>query len=707
MNVNGIDPNLQAQATKYLQSKDKVDHSKEELEVLWEYTKLTNEITLPADISDEDVLALFDTLDNAGNTAKVSTRLLLNAIKDGAVPKVESGTVDTPTVNPPTVEPPTVDTPSVNTPSTDTPAVDEDDDPASSLFPIPDDTTSDNVTDDNVVDNVTPTPPTDNTQDDTTVDNNTKDDVTTTPETEATGGAANNPDASMELKYVRILQNSSKTLEVNGQSITITNNSMAPNNVAYYFDGTNLVIEANDVIVTSNKGNATDNIKVLGNNNSIDMGEGDDGIEIEGEGNMIYGGAGNDFIKMRGNYNTADMSFDDDTVWMAGNYNIAHGQGGGDNFFAIGAKNTFYGQDGTDASYYNETEGVGNDFEIGKGHEFRVENKITDAKDFEDWAKRDDSDGPPYTNLPEALDGHEVRAYDDNTYTDKYEEEPMYYTEYRDIAYRELDAKTSYNNITGEGSVLKYNDDGSESQNITFNADGSAVVKQGDETINIAAGDLVYYDAQGNTVANPGNMQTILEKLATDQLTIGNAGGSIPTPDVPVTPDTPVVPDTPAVPDTPVTPDVPDTPVTPDVPVTPSVTLPTKDELATLSDGFVADLKEARDAARTEYFEKMTNVTDDGSVNFDDDAEAIATYNKKISTLNAKQAVVVKSGLPLIQSATDLYATDNAKFSALPDAIAKALEANKLYFDNTDPEKEDELKAEAEQANAELQELMS
>ena len=659
MNVNGIDPNLQAQANKYLQSKDKVDHSKEELEVLWEYTKLSNEITLPSDISDEDVLALFDTLDNAGNTAKVSTRLLLNAIKDGAVPKVDGGTSNAPSVNAPTVNTPTVDSPAVDSPVVDSPAVDNDD-PASSLFPIPDDTT----TDDTVAEDKT----------DSTVNN-----------TPSASGTTNTPSDATELKYARLMPDGTTTIAINGQSVTVANKSTTLNNIAYYYDGTNIVIEGSDISVVSGTGDAADNVKVLGNNNTVDLGEGDDNVEVEGQGNMIYGGAGNDFIKMRGNYNTADMSADNDTVWMAGNYNIAHGQGGGDNFFAIGAKNTFYGQDGTDASYYNETEGVGNEFEIGKGHEFRVENKITDAKDFEDWAKRNEPDGPPYTQLPEALDGHEVRAYDDNTYTDKYEEEPMYYTEYRDIAYRELDAKTSYNNVTGEGSVLKYNDDGTESQNISFNKDGSAVVKSGQETVNIAASDIVYYDAQGNVVANPGNMQAILEKLATGVLTIGGNGSVDDTPSTPSTPDTP------------------DVPVTPD---TPNGNLPTADELADLSDGFKADLNNAKEAARAEYFDKMTNVTDNGAVDFSDDADAIAKYNQTLSMLNAKQSVVVNSGLPLIESATALYESDSGKFSALPAAIEKALEANKLYFDNTDPSKDAELKAEAEKANAELQKLM-
>ena len=88
MNVNGIDPNLQAQATKLLQNKDKVDHGREDLEVLWEYTKQTQELDLGG-VSDEDVIAMFDVLDTESNTLKNALALLVNAINDGAIPKNE------------------------------------------------------------------------------------------------------------------------------------------------------------------------------------------------------------------------------------------------------------------------------------------------------------------------------------------------------------------------------------------------------------------------------------------------------------------------------------------------------------------------------------------------------------------------------------------------------------------------------------------
>ena len=500
INGFGIDSQIKARANELLKSKEKQNLAKDDLEILWQYTKAEENIQLPADLTDEQVLEMMDTLDNENNTAKISYRLFMNWLKD----KIGGSSAETPST-PPSVEPstPEVSTPEVSVP--ETPSQPEVEEPTVETPEVEEPTVETPEVEEPEVS--TPEPP-------TSV-------ITPSP-------VVPNQPAATELTYVRLMPNGSTTIEVNGQSYTIKNSSSTINNIAYRFDGTSVVVEGNNVSVMSNQDkNTADNIKVLGNNNVVDLGEGDDIVEIEGECNMIYGGDGNDFIKMRGNYNSADMSLGNDTVWMAGNKNIAHGQGGEDKFFAIGAGNTFYGQDGTDASYYNETEGVGNEFEIGKGHEFRVENKITDAKDFEDWAKRNEPDGPPYTQLPEALEGHEVRAYDDNTYTDKYEEEPLYYTEYRDIAYRELDAKTSYNNITGEGNVATFKDDGTENQNITFNPDGSVVVKQGNETININAAELKYYDKDGNIVANPGNMQAILEKLATGTLSVGNANGAI------------------------------------------------------------------------------------------------------------------------------------------------------------------------------------
>ena len=500
MNVNGIDPNLQAQAKQLLQNKEKVDHSREDLEVLWEYTKQTQELDLGG-ASDEDVIAMFDVLDTEGNTLKNALALLLNAISDGAIPKGEE-TPDTPAV------PDTPTTPEIP----DTPAV-----PDSPVVPdaptVPDTPTTPDVPDTPVVPDTPATPEVPSTP--------------SAPEPDTTL-----PDANQKV-FVQLFPKASQTLEIDGKSFTIDNQSKTSNNFAYYIKDGTLVIEGSDLKVSSTAEDAVDNIKVMGNRNTLDMKKGDDAVEVEGDMNMIYAGEGSDFIKVRGDMNSVDLGIDSDTVWIAGNNNQAHGGDNvnlgaedADNFFAMGAANNLFGQEGTDAAYYNTTDAVEGMFVAGVGQELRIEETITDGTDFENWVKGDDDiDGPPYDNPPKPLEGHEVRAYDDNTYTDKYEKEPIYYTEYRDIAYRELDVMTTQNKETGEGTVIDYDDTGAEASKITLNSDGSVIVASGENATNIAADDVTYYDADGNVVENTGSLEATLEKLATGKLFVGDKNG--------------------------------------------------------------------------------------------------------------------------------------------------------------------------------------
>ena len=331
--------------------------------------------------------------------------------------------------------------------------------------------------------------------------------------------------------FIQLYPKATQTLEINGKTYVIDNQSKTSNNFAYYMDGDTLVIEGSDLkVAASGDTEINDDVKVMGNRNSVDMKKGADTLEIEGDMNMIYGGEGNDFIKVRGDMNSADMSADNDTIWIAGNNNQAHGQGGDDNFFAMGATNVLYGMDNTDAAYYNSTDAVDGVFKAGAGQELRIENKITDGKPFEDWVHgNEDEDGPPYNDIPKPLDGHEVRAYDNNTYTDKYEKEPIYYTEYRDIAYRELDVLTTQNKETGEGTVTKFDDNGVESSKVVLNPDGSASVNVGGEVTTIAKDEVTYYDENGKVVTNPGSLEATLTKLATGQLSIGDKSGVIVT----------------------------------------------------------------------------------------------------------------------------------------------------------------------------------
>ena len=423
---------------------------------------------------------------------------------------------------------------------------------------------------------------------------------------------------------------------------------------------------------------------------SIDMQKGADTIEVEGDMNMIYGGAGNDFIKIRGDMNSADMSADNDTIWIAGNDNQAHGQGGDDNFFAMGASNVLYGMDNTDAAYYNSTDAVDGMFKAGAGQELRIENKITDGKPFEDWVHgNEDNDGPPYNDIPKPLDGHEVRAYDNNTYTDKYEKEPIYYTEYRDIAYRELDVLTTQNKETDEGTVTKFDDNGVESSKVVLNPDGSASVNVGGETISIPKEEVTYYDENGKVVTNPGSLEATLTKLATEQLAIGDKTGAIELPETSITP--PATPPTEANNEQQTTP--------------PTENLATTTELANMLSNYNASITAEIEKAGEEYFAAMSNKNSDGTFNTADDSTASQIYAKTISNLNSKKEVVINSGLHLINQATKAYSSSND--TELKAAIEAATLANKLYFENKDSAKDAQLKADAQKANAKLQELMA
>lgn len=469
-------------ANKLLNNNENVELGQQDLELLWEFTKQDKSLNLPADLSDEEIIAKMDALDTAENSARESYSDFKSWLKEFINPSTKAPVLQKPVVNQPNVGvPPVVIEPSKN--------------------------------DDIKVD-----------EDSIALDKNTNVNIN-----------SQKPLLSnTEKQFMQLYPKGSQTVEINGKSYTISNDSKTSNNFAYYMDGETLVVEGHYLTITSDlEGDVADNIKVIGNANKIDMKQGNDQVEAEGSMNMLYAGEGEDFIKIRGDMNSVDMGTGEDTVWIAGNNNQAHG---GDNvrenainsdkFYAMGASNNLFGQDGVDAAYYNTTDAVEGEFDAGKGQELRIEEKITDGTDFENWVKGDDVDGPPYSTLPDALDGHEVRAYDDNTYTDKYEKEPVYYTEYRDIAYREMSAITTQNKETGEGTVIKYNEEDGVSKYV-LNPDGSAMVYEGEYSAAVPANELVFYDENENPVKNAGSLESTLEKLATSKLFIGNEYGVI------------------------------------------------------------------------------------------------------------------------------------------------------------------------------------
>ncbi len=622
MNVNGInDPEvIKANAKNILNAKQKVDLGKDDLEMLWKNAKLADESLSEIGLSDDDVIAQFDLLDNEDNTAAASYKLLLNWIKEQ--PKTEIA-------------------------------------PAASKSAPAAANTAENAK------------------------------QAEAPKSDSTQG---------QKTYVQLFGKESTTVQIDGKSYSFTNTSKTVNNFCYYVDKGTVVIEGSDLTMKSvEEGEgASDNVKFMGNRNTIDVGKGDDAIEVEGDMNSVFGGSGDDFIKMRGDYNTTNMGLGNDKVWIAGETNVAIGATGDDNFFAIGGGNTLYGQEDTDGVYYNDTKGV--------GHEYRTEFKITDGKDFEDWVNGTnppDPGGPPYDKLPDALEGHEVRAYDDNTYTDKYEQTPNYITEYRDIAYRELSAETSVDRVdVGNATVSKYKD-GEESEKITITPD-TVTIKNGDDEVSIPAKDVVYKDKDGNVITNTGTIDNLVEMLATGKYTIDVQASTNPGEPV----DPPVNP--------PVDPGEPNPPV--DKPVDTPLEEFTPEAVGKLDTSYKTSLGDKIAKAGEEYSAAMANKKPDGTFDTSDDAAASQKYASVINQISVKENTL-SSNVPMIETAVKAYGdyltaieggasqTDDGK--KLFELLTKVLKTLDKYMNNDDSENEDSVKAEFDDASKQLQEYMN
>lgn len=526
---------------------------------------------------------------------------------------------------------------------------------------------------------------------------------------EETNTAADSALEQGQKTYVQIFGKESTTIDVDGKQYSITNTSKTVNNFAYYVQNGVVMIEGSDLEINSveDNGAVADNIKLMGNRNTINVGAGDDIVEVEGDMNSIFAGEGDDFVKMRGDYNTTNGQNGNDTVWIAGNTNVAIGASGDDNFFAIGAGNTLYGQEDTDGLYYNETKGI--------GHDYRVENTITDGTDFEKWVKGDDPvnpDEPPYINPPDAADGHEVRAYDDNTYTDKYEEAPNYITEYRDIAYRELHAKTTVDRTNiGNATVTKYDDEGAEKEHITITPE-NVTIKQGDTETTIPAADVVYKDSNGNVITNTGTIDNLVEMLATGKYTIdieaSSAAGNTTT--------TPVDPD-----DTTTEPPVTDPSgdetvagVETDPPKGSSLEAFTPEAVDKLNTDFSTLLSDKVTAAGQEYQAAMSNKKADGTFDTSDDAAASQKYASVINQIDTKRATLT-TAMPLISKATSAYAeylntvaaggSPTTAGTKLHDYLSKLLTSLEEYLNNDDVENDEALKNEVDEAAKQLEEL--
>ncbi len=116
-----------------------------------------------------------------------------------------------------------------------------------------------------------------------------------------------------------------------------------------------LVVKGDYISVIADNGQ-NDNVKIIGNNNYLDLGDGEDSLYAEGNYNMLFGGISADFISVKGDNNDvygdslADMQDknDSDTIIVEGSGNMVSGSRGDDNITLIGDSFKAFGGDGDD-----------------------------------------------------------------------------------------------------------------------------------------------------------------------------------------------------------------------------------------------------------------------------------------------------------------------------------------------------------------------
>ena len=155
-------------------------------------------------------------------------------------------------------------------------------------------------------------------------------------------------------------------------SYTIKNYATEENNnpfvstrtISYDIIDGQLVVKGNYISVVADDGQ-NDNIKIIGSNNFLDMGDGADTIYADENChyNLIFGGIGKDYINVKGNNNNiyGDSKYDmkdtddSDTIIVEGKNNTVSGGRGNDDITVKGDNFRVFGNEGNDKVHANVT----------------------------------------------------------------------------------------------------------------------------------------------------------------------------------------------------------------------------------------------------------------------------------------------------------------------------------------------------------------
>ena len=140
--------------------------------------------------------------------------------------------------------------------------------------------------------------------------------------------------------------------------VTEENNNpfVSTRTISYDIVNGQLVVKGDFISVKADNGQ-DDNVKIVGSNNLLDMGDGDDTIYADDNChyNLIFGGIGKDYINVKGNNNKVYgdninvMDKDDsDTIIVNGSNNVVSGGKGDDDITLIGDSFRAFGNEGND-----------------------------------------------------------------------------------------------------------------------------------------------------------------------------------------------------------------------------------------------------------------------------------------------------------------------------------------------------------------------
>ncbi len=159
------------------------------------------------------------------------------------------------------------------------------------------------------------------------------------------------------------------TLNVDGKTYSVKNNSAAAANFGYNLKNGILTLSCTNFEVTSSA-SQNDNIVLNGSNNIINCVGGANSVTVQtGSNNTINGGDNADNITINSANNIVYGNAGDDNITIGGSNNNVYGNAGADTIIMNGVNNNIHGDAGNDKITVNKTNGAGYTIDGGENND--------------------------------------------------------------------------------------------------------------------------------------------------------------------------------------------------------------------------------------------------------------------------------------------------------------------------------------------------